>query len=36
MNKKIIYGGVLGVLALVFLMGSLFVVDETEQPHVRR
>ncbi len=31
MNKKIIYGGVLGVLALVFLMGSLFVVDETEQ-----
>ncbi|MCH8980548.1 protease modulator HflC [candidate division KSB1 bacterium] len=31
MNKKIIYGGVLGVLALVLLMGSLFVVDETEQ-----
>ncbi len=31
MNKKIIYGGVLGVLALVILMGSLFVVDETEQ-----
>ncbi len=31
MNKKIIFGGVLGVLALVFLMGSLFVVDETEQ-----
>ncbi len=31
MNKKIIYAGVLGVLALVLLMGSLFVVDETEQ-----
>ena len=31
MNKKIIFGGVLGVLALVLLMGSLFVVDETEQ-----
>ncbi len=31
MNKKIIYVGVLGVLALVLLMGSLFVVDETEQ-----
>ena len=31
MNKKIIFGGVLGVLALVLLMGSLFVIDETEQ-----
>jgi len=31
MNKQIIFGGVLGVLALVLLMGSLFIVDETEQ-----
>ncbi len=31
MNKQIIFGGVLGVLALVFLMGALFVIDETEQ-----
>ncbi len=31
MKAKIITGGVLGVIALVILMGSLFVVDETEQ-----
>lgn len=31
MKKKMIIGGVLGVIALVILMGSLFVVDETEQ-----
>lgn len=31
MKAKIITGGVLGVIALVLLMGSLFVVDETEQ-----
>lgn len=31
MKKKMITGGVLGVIALVILMGSLFVVDETEQ-----
>lgn len=31
MKRKMITGGVLGVIALVILMGSLFVVDETEQ-----
>jgi len=31
MKGKILYGGVLGVIVLVILMGSLFVVDETEQ-----